>query len=124
MSVEPPSWLFGNIWMLTRPLVRLATACAASFKRMVLGCVSSDSWPNFRLKSAVCARAGWTNGAAAAVSAETLKARLVMMLVMANPLCSRNPFVRLLKKAGAEPRHRGDHEQADDQCDEIADDRL
>ena len=56
MSVEPPSWLFGKIWMSTRPLVAARIASQASAARLLIGCVAGRSLPYFRLNSAACAR--------------------------------------------------------------------
>ena len=56
MSVEPPSWLFGKIWMSTRPLVAARIASQASAARLLIGCVAGKSLPYFRLNSAACAR--------------------------------------------------------------------
>ena len=40
MSVSEPSWLFGKIWISTRPLVSALIASAASLARTFSGCVA------------------------------------------------------------------------------------
>lgn len=40
MSVSEPSWLFGKIWISTRPLVSCLIRSAASFARRFIGCVT------------------------------------------------------------------------------------
>ena len=40
MSVSEPSWLFGKIWMSTRPLVSALIAAAISLARMFIGWAS------------------------------------------------------------------------------------
>ncbi len=40
MSVSEPSWLFGKIWMTTRPLVSALIFSTASLARWFIGCVS------------------------------------------------------------------------------------
>ncbi len=40
MSVSEPSWLFGNSWMSTRPLVSARMASAISLARRFIGCVT------------------------------------------------------------------------------------
>ena len=56
MSVLPPSWLFGKIWMSTRPLVAARIASHASEARLLMGWAAGRSLPYLRLNSAAFAR--------------------------------------------------------------------
>jgi hypothetical protein len=56
ISVLPPSWLLGKIWMSTRPLVAARIASHASEARLLIGCAAGRSLPYFRLNSAAFAR--------------------------------------------------------------------
>ncbi|MNL60985.1 hypothetical protein D3C87_1848500 [compost metagenome] len=40
MSVSEPSWLFGKIWMSTRPLVSSLILATASLARTFIGCAT------------------------------------------------------------------------------------
>ncbi|MNR61044.1 hypothetical protein D3C85_1826730 [compost metagenome] len=40
MSVSEPSWLFGKIWMSTRPLVSSLIFATASLARTFIGCAT------------------------------------------------------------------------------------
>ena len=40
MSVSEPSWLFGKIWMSTRPLVSSLILATASLARAFIGCAT------------------------------------------------------------------------------------
>ena len=56
MSVLPPSWLLGKIWMSTRPLVAARIASHASEARLLIGWAAGRSLPYFKLNSAALAR--------------------------------------------------------------------
>jgi hypothetical protein len=56
MSVLEPSWLLGKTSISSRPLVCALIAAAASWARVLIGCVAGRSLPYFMLNSAARAR--------------------------------------------------------------------
>jgi hypothetical protein len=86
MSVEPPSWLFGKIWMSTRPLVAARIASQASAARLLMGCVAGKSLPYFRLNSAASPRRLRIEAPATAPApAKTVRLEIKIVLPMSRP---------------------------------------
>src|SRR6201986_2318299 len=99
ISVEPPSWLLGKIWISTRPLVAARIASQASAARLLIGCPAGRSLPYFRLKSAACARP--TSTAAPA----TAPASIVRLEIV--PMTSPPRFLVVSWGATLVGQHRG-----------------
>src|SRR3990170_2426863 len=81
MSVLPPSWLFGKIWMSTRPLVAARMASHASEARLFIGCAAGRSLPYFKLNSAACARCPMTLAPASALAPDSMVRRVILFMV-------------------------------------------
>src|SRR5450432_3950812 len=82
MSVSPPSWLLGNTWMSTRPLVSALIFSAASLTRIVLGCVTGMLLAHFSWNSAAWPKAGRMPVAASAAAPPTVCTNLRRSMLM------------------------------------------
>jgi hypothetical protein len=83
MSVSPPSWLLGKIWISSRPFDSSLIFAAASVIRMVIGWVSGELLAYLYVNSAASARRVriLTPAIAVAAAAEpAMKRRRVILL--------------------------------------------
>src|SRR6266436_3782926 len=85
MSVSEPSWLLGNTWISTRPLVSALMRSIASTARMVSGCVTGELLAYFSANSgAALATHGIANRLPAATPVLSA-VRRVLKIVMRSP---------------------------------------
>src|SRR5262245_13086311 len=80
ISVLPPSWLFGKIFMSTRPLVAARMASHASEARLLIGCAAGRSLPYFKLNSPARARCPTTLTPASALAPDSMVRRVTLCI--------------------------------------------
>src|SRR5947207_5462089 len=87
MSVSEPSWLLGNTWISTRPLVCCLMRSIASMVRTVSGCVTGELLAYLSWNSAApLAIQGIAMVALAAVPASSRVRRVVRSVIVTPPI--------------------------------------